>query len=148
MNYTYASDNAEYLLSVLKDGDTVTVSAEDFISLIQAEKPRKGRKPISLDLYLFDEVVGRWNNGEITAREAMRLLDLKPNTFYRRIKERNLSEMKNVKEEISEAKKLMHKEAREAREDLKELKHQVRSDAKEVIQNIEERKKPTGTETT
>lgn len=36
----------------------------------------------------FDEVIGNWKNKKITAREAMKLLNLKPNTFYNMIKGR------------------------------------------------------------
>ena len=48
----------------------------------------KGRKPIEVDDEMFDAILERWKNGEITARQAMAELDLKPNTFYRRVKER------------------------------------------------------------
>lgn len=48
----------------------------------------KGRKPIEVDEELFDSILERWKNGEITARQAMAELELKPNTFYRRVKER------------------------------------------------------------
>ena len=34
----------------------------------------------------FDEIVKEWRNKKITAREAMKLLDLKPNTFYNLVK--------------------------------------------------------------
>jgi len=34
----------------------------------------------------FDEVVLKWNNKEIKSKEAMKLLGLKPNTFYTMIK--------------------------------------------------------------
>ena len=46
----------------------------------------KGRKPIAVDEKTFKEVVKKWKSGEITARKAMQMLDLKPNTFYRRVK--------------------------------------------------------------
>ena len=46
----------------------------------------KGRQPIKVDEKQFEKVVKLWRNGEITAVEAMKRLDLKPNTFYRRIK--------------------------------------------------------------
>lgn len=49
----------------------------------------KGRKPIEVDEELFDSILQRWKNGEITARQAMNELNLKPNTFYRRVKERD-----------------------------------------------------------
>lgn len=35
----------------------------------------------------YDEVINDWKNKKITAREAMKLLNLKPNTFYNMIKE-------------------------------------------------------------
>lgn len=46
----------------------------------------KGRKPI--DVSNFQEVYTEWRRGSITARKAMELLGgIKPNTFYRRVKE-------------------------------------------------------------
>lgn len=35
----------------------------------------------------YDEVIEDWKNKKITAREAMKLLNLKPNTFYSMVKE-------------------------------------------------------------
>lgn len=35
----------------------------------------------------FEEVIKEWKNKKITAREAMKLLNLKPNTFYCMVKE-------------------------------------------------------------
>lgn len=52
------------------------------------ESAAKGRKPIEVDEELFDRILERWKNGEMTARQAMAELNLKPNTFYRRVKER------------------------------------------------------------
>lgn len=46
----------------------------------------KGRQPIKVDEKRFREVCKRWTNGEITATEAMKKLNLKSNTFYRRVK--------------------------------------------------------------
>ena len=34
----------------------------------------------------FDEVINNWKNKKITAREAMKILNLKPNTFYNLVK--------------------------------------------------------------
>mgnify|MGYP002514876833 CR=1 FL=1 len=48
----------------------------------------KGRKPIERSE--FKNVVAIWRTGEITAREAMRRLNLKPSTFYRKVKESGL----------------------------------------------------------
>ena len=50
---------------------------------------------IQTPAYVIDEaqlaaVCRRWRAGEITAVAAMKELGLKPNTFYRRVKERGL----------------------------------------------------------
>ena len=34
----------------------------------------------------FNEVVSLWKSGTITAVEAMKRLDMKPSTFYRKVK--------------------------------------------------------------
>ena len=47
----------------------------------------QGRQRIKINKEEFAEVAKRWRKDEITAVEAMQLLNLKPNTFYRRIKE-------------------------------------------------------------
>ena len=109
-----AADSAAALLELLEDMqrrgirfrsvaeglDTGTPAGTQAIALLKAmlqldagQKPRedappKGRKPIEIDEEMFDRILERWKNGEITARQAMAELDLKPNTFYRRVKER------------------------------------------------------------
>lgn len=45
----------------------------------------KGRKPIQRPE--FAAVVSLWRKGEITAVEAMKRLDMKSSTFYRKVKE-------------------------------------------------------------
>lgn len=47
----------------------------------------KGKQKMDIDRKTFEELVSRWRNGDISATECMRLLNLKPNTFYRRVKE-------------------------------------------------------------
>ena len=47
----------------------------------------EGRQKMKIDRDKFEAVVKRWRKGEMTAVEAMKLLDIKPNTFYRRVKE-------------------------------------------------------------
>lgn len=46
----------------------------------------KGRQPIKIDADLFKAVYTRWKSGEITAVQAQRELNLKSDTFYRRVK--------------------------------------------------------------
>ena len=60
------------------------------IALAKAAGAYKGRKPVEVNGDRFKGVCGRWRAGEITARSAMQELGLKPNTFYRRVKEMGL----------------------------------------------------------
>lgn len=45
-----------------------------------------GRAPIAIDEAHLTQVCKRWRSGEITARAAMKEMNLQPNTFYRRVK--------------------------------------------------------------
>ena len=65
----------EYILQRQREG----------IAIAKADGVYKGRKPIQHPD--FDSVVRQWRAGEITAVEAMRRLDMKPRTFYRKVKE-------------------------------------------------------------
>ena len=56
------------------------------IAIAKQEGKYKGRKPVAVDEAKFRAVCARWRAGEITATTAMKELDLKPNTFYRRAK--------------------------------------------------------------
>ena len=60
------------------------------IAIAKQEGKYKGRQPIKVDDITFKEVCGLWRTGTITAVEAMKRLNLKPNTFYRRVKEAKL----------------------------------------------------------
>lgn len=57
------------------------------IAIAKQEGKYKGRKPISVDAAAFKTVYSEWKGGGITAREAMKRLNVKSNTFYRRVKE-------------------------------------------------------------
>lgn len=50
----------------------------------------KGRKPIDYNEAQMKALCRKWRAGEITATAAMKELSLKPNTFYRRVKEMEL----------------------------------------------------------
>lgn len=64
----------EYILQRQKEG----------IAIAKAQGVYKGRKPIQRPE--FEQVVSIWREGRITAVEAMRRLDMKPRTFYRKVK--------------------------------------------------------------
>lgn len=57
------------------------------IEIAKAEGKYKGRKPVAVNEAKFRAVCARWRTGEITATAAMQEVGLKPNTFYRRVKE-------------------------------------------------------------
>lgn len=57
---------------------------------IDAKKARgeyRGRAPIEIDKSQFEQEYKLWKSGQITATTARAHLGLKPNTFYRRVKE-------------------------------------------------------------
>lgn len=60
------------------------------IEIAKSEGKYKGRKPIEYNETQFKELCKRWRAGEITATAAMNEIGLKPNTFYRRVKELGL----------------------------------------------------------
>lgn len=64
----------EYILQRQREG----------IAIAKAKGIYKGRKPIQRPE--FQQVVALWRKGKITAVEAMKRLDMKPSTFYRKVK--------------------------------------------------------------
>lgn len=65
----------EYILQRQKEG----------IAIAKENGVYKGRKPIERPE--FRSVVSLWKSGSITAVEAMKRLDMKSSTFYRKVKE-------------------------------------------------------------
>ena len=109
------------------------------IQRAKEEGKYRGRKPITVDEALFDSVVALWKSGSITAREAMTRLNLKPNTFYRRMKEQEENKMKDYKKIEKELRSGIREAAKQSRQDLHELKKQVRAEAEEVKQAADDR---------
>jgi DNA invertase Pin-like site-specific DNA recombinase len=64
----------EYILQRQKEG----------IAVAKQNGVYKGRKPIEHPK--FNEIVSLWRKGDITAVEAMKRLNMKPSTFYRKVK--------------------------------------------------------------
>nr|WP_325305661.1 recombinase family protein [uncultured Dysosmobacter sp.] len=65
----------EYILQRQREG----------IAIAKEQGIYKGRKPI--ERVNFDRVVAQWKAGHITAAEAMKRLDLKSSTFYRKVRQ-------------------------------------------------------------
>ena len=55
------------------------------IEVAKAAHKYKGKPPMQIDERQFRSVCKRWRAGEITATQAMKEMNLKPNTFYRRV---------------------------------------------------------------
>ena len=55
------------------------------IEIARQQGKYRGRKPVQIEEKAFLDKYARWRKGEITAVEAMRLLGVKANTFYRRV---------------------------------------------------------------
>lgn len=65
----------EYILQRQREG----------IEAAKQQGKYQGRKPILRPN--FETVVNQWRAGQITAREAMRRLDMRPSTFYRKVRQ-------------------------------------------------------------
>lgn len=57
------------------------------IAIAKGAGKYKGRQPIDVDPKRFEKEYQAWKENKQTARETMNNLNLKPNTFYRRVKE-------------------------------------------------------------
>lgn len=66
------------------------------IAVAKSKGVYTGRKPIKIDNEQFNSVYARWKSKEITARQAMLELNIKANTFYRRIKEYEASKKSSL----------------------------------------------------
>ena len=73
----------DYILQRQKEG----------IAIARANGKYQGRKKIQNDR--FDEIYEKWKNNEITATQAMKLLNNSKTTFYRRVKEMKENEEKS-----------------------------------------------------
>ena len=57
------------------------------IAIAKAQGKYTGRKPIPIDWTKFGQLYGEWKAKNITGRDFMRKMGLTANTFYRRIRE-------------------------------------------------------------
>ena len=83
----FISDLFLQILSYVSEQERINIRnrQRQGIELAKAQGKYKGRKPIEVEN--FPEIYNQWKAGEITGRQAMRLANLKPNTWYRRVKE-------------------------------------------------------------
>lgn len=73
------------------------------IAIAKAQGKYKGRQPITVDWGKFGKLYTEWKAGDITAREFQRRMDLKANTFYRRVREYEDNHDISVTDELQSA---------------------------------------------
>ena len=98
------TEEGRFALEILKKAAQLDAKGKHAEACGKEDGKAKGRKPIEVDQEMFDSILERWKNGEITARQAMAELNLKPNTFYRRVKER-MPDAKSAESLLDAAKK-------------------------------------------
>jgi len=67
--------------------DYILQRQHEGIAIAKQEGKYKGRKPIDIDKDKFKILYEKWKEEEITATEFMRQMNLKPSTFYRKVKQ-------------------------------------------------------------
>ena len=129
------------LCGVLRElnGSGKQIRRRDGIEKARAEGRYRGRKPITVDEEQFNAVVARWKNGDISARQAMAELELKPNTFYRRIKEQEEQNMNDSKKAQHEFRAEIKAASKKSRQELDDLKKQVHAEAREIKKEAAEK---------
>ena len=60
------------------------------IAIAKSQGKYKGKPQMKIDKERFLKVCAEWRQGNKTATQCMKELNLKPNTFYRRVKEWNI----------------------------------------------------------
>jgi DNA invertase Pin-like site-specific DNA recombinase len=77
-----------HIFASLAEFERETIKQRQLEGIIEAKKNGvyKGRQEIKVDDNKFIEVYNKWKNGKLKAVEAMKTLELKANTFYRRVK--------------------------------------------------------------
>jgi DNA invertase Pin-like site-specific DNA recombinase len=69
-----------------KEREKIKTRQAEGIAVAQAQGKHMGRPVIQAEGN-FNEAYTQWKSGSITARKAMEMVGMKPNTFYRRVKE-------------------------------------------------------------
>lgn len=88
LNGKFISDLVLQILSYVaqKERENIKKRQREGIDIALKEKRPYGRPKQEIDKSFID-VYLKWKNKEMTGKKAMKLLNMKPNTFYRRVKE-------------------------------------------------------------
>lgn len=90
-NIDTSTPQGKFMLTVFAamaelERESILERQREGIALAKANGKYKGKQPIEVDEKRFRKVCARWRSGEITAVQAQKEMNLKPNTFYRRVK--------------------------------------------------------------
>lgn len=91
-NIDTATPQGKFMLTVFGalaelERENILERQKEGIAIAKENGVYKGKQKMKIDQSKFEETVKEWRAGNITATEAMKRLNLKPNTFYRRVKE-------------------------------------------------------------
>ena len=91
-NIDTSTPTGKFMLTVFSamyelERDNIRDRQREGIAIRKAKGLYKGKPQMQIDKNEFQKITERWRAGEITAVSAMKKLNLKPNTFYRRVKE-------------------------------------------------------------
>ena len=87
-----ATPQGKFMLTVFGamaelERESILERQREGIAVAKEQGLYKGRQKMKIDKDEFKSVVKEWRDNKITAVKAMEQLGLKPNTFYRRVKE-------------------------------------------------------------
>ncbi|MBE7031955.1 MAG: recombinase family protein [Ruminococcaceae bacterium] len=91
-NIDTSAPTGKFMLTVFSamyelERDNIRDRQREGFEIRKAKGLYRGKAKMQIDKNEFRKVVSKWRTGEITAVSAMKKLNLKPNTFYRRVKE-------------------------------------------------------------
>ena len=94
-NIDTTTANGKFMLSVFGalyelELENIHSRQAEGIAIAKAQGKYKGRKRIEIDEAEFKRLCKEWREGKRTATSIMKLLNIKSQTFYRRVKEYNL----------------------------------------------------------
>lgn len=87
-----ATPQGKFMLTVFGamaelERENILERQKEGIAIAKEQGLYQGRQKMKIDRAYFEAVVKEWRADKITAVEAMKRLAIKPNTFYRRVKE-------------------------------------------------------------
>ena len=90
-NIDTTTPSGEFMLTVFGamaqlERDTILLRQAEGIAAAKAAGKYKGRKPIDVDESKLTDLYAAWKRGETTPKCMMKILNLKPATFWRKVK--------------------------------------------------------------